>query len=95
MSRKALEMQRLFPYRYSVRGTWREGSNTEDVERYVMAGSGKGAFHRAPQEEPKAISKGGLGHHFYWTRLLSFNRLTSRFVIGLLNGYNTLRIQVK
>jgi hypothetical protein len=48
MSRKALEMEHLFPYRYSVRGTWREGSNTEDYERLVMAGSGNGAFYRAP-----------------------------------------------
>jgi len=48
MSRKALEMEHLFPYGYSVRRTWRDGSNTEDFERRVMAGSGKGAFFGAP-----------------------------------------------
>jgi hypothetical protein len=44
MSWKAFEMEHLFPYRYFVRKTWREGSNTEDFERHVMAGSGNGAF---------------------------------------------------
>jgi hypothetical protein len=48
MSRKALEKNHLLPYRYSVRGTWREGSNTEDYGRHVMAVSGSGAFYRAP-----------------------------------------------
>jgi hypothetical protein len=44
MSRKALEMEHLSPYRGSVRGTWREGSGTEDSERHELEGSGKGAF---------------------------------------------------
>jgi len=29
----------------SVRGTWREGSYTEDSERHVIESSEKGAFH--------------------------------------------------
>jgi hypothetical protein len=37
-------MEHLSPYRGSVRGTWREDSYTEDFERHVMDGSGKGAF---------------------------------------------------
>jgi hypothetical protein len=35
MSRKALEMEHLSLYGGSVRGTWREGSCTEDSERHV------------------------------------------------------------
>jgi hypothetical protein len=32
-------------YRGSMRGTWREGSHTEDFKRrHVIEGSGKGAF---------------------------------------------------
>jgi hypothetical protein len=44
MSKKALEMEHLSPFRGSVRGTWREGSYTEGSERHVMEGSGNGAF---------------------------------------------------
>jgi hypothetical protein len=44
MSRKAMEMEHLFVYTGFVRGTWREGSNTEGSERHVMEGSG----NRAP-----------------------------------------------
>jgi len=44
MSMKILEMERLYPYRGSVRGTWREGSYTEDSVRHVMEGAGNGAF---------------------------------------------------
>jgi len=40
-------MEHPSPYRGSVRGTWRGGgaSYTEDSERHVMEGCGKGAFH--------------------------------------------------
>jgi hypothetical protein len=37
-------MEHLSPHRSSIRGTWREDSYTENSERYVMDGSGKGAF---------------------------------------------------
>jgi hypothetical protein len=40
MSRKALEMEYLILYKGSVRGTWKEGSYTEDSEKLVMEGSG-------------------------------------------------------
>jgi hypothetical protein len=55
MSRKALEGEHLSLYRGSVRGTWREGSNTENSKRHVIEGSGKGAFlfTGAPLGEPK------------------------------------------
>jgi hypothetical protein len=39
MSRKALEKQHLSLYTGSVKGTWKEGSYTEDSERYVIEGS--------------------------------------------------------
>jgi hypothetical protein len=51
-----------------------------------MSGSGIGAFYRVPYGEPRAISKGGPGHHVYWTRLLFLNRIKSRVVTGLFNG---------
>jgi hypothetical protein len=35
MSTKASEMEHLSLYRGSVRGTWREGSHTEDSERQI------------------------------------------------------------
>jgi len=38
-------MEHTSPYTGSVRGTWREGSHSEDSERHVMEGSGKVAFH--------------------------------------------------
>jgi hypothetical protein len=41
---KALEREHLSLYRSSVRGTWREGSHTEDSKRHVIEGSGKDAF---------------------------------------------------
>jgi hypothetical protein len=43
-----------------VRGTWREGSHTEDSERWISKGSGKRAFPFAgtPQREPKRIKEG-------------------------------------
>jgi len=44
MSRKALEMEHLYLYRGSVRGTWREGSYTEDSDRQITEGSGNTAF---------------------------------------------------
>jgi hypothetical protein len=44
MSRKVLEMEHLSSYSGSVKGTWREGSFTEDSERHVLEGSGKGAL---------------------------------------------------
>ena len=44
MSGEALEGERLCLYRGSVRGTWREGSHTEDSERHVIEGSGKEHF---------------------------------------------------
>jgi hypothetical protein len=44
MSRKALEMEHHSPYRGYVRGTWREGSYTEDSERHVTERSGNEAL---------------------------------------------------
>jgi hypothetical protein len=44
MSGKALEGKHLSLYSGSVRGTWWEGSHTEDSKRHVIKGSGKGAF---------------------------------------------------
>jgi len=48
MSIKALEMESfslsISPYRSSVRGTWWEGSYTEDSERPVMEGTRKRVF---------------------------------------------------
>jgi hypothetical protein len=37
-------MEHLSIYRGCVRGTWREGSYTEDAKRHIMEGSGEGAF---------------------------------------------------
>jgi hypothetical protein len=45
LSRKAFEMVHLSLCRGSVRGTWREGSYTEDSMRHLMEGCGNGAFH--------------------------------------------------
>jgi hypothetical protein len=43
MSRK--DLKKVYrPYRGSVRGTWREGSYTEDSERHVLEAYGKEAF---------------------------------------------------
>jgi hypothetical protein len=42
----SLEGEHLSLYRGSVRGTWREGSLTEDLKRRVIEGSGKGEFFR-------------------------------------------------
>jgi hypothetical protein len=44
MSRKALGMEHLSPFRGSVRGTWRDSSYTEGYDRHVMEGSGNGAL---------------------------------------------------
>jgi hypothetical protein len=57
MSGKALEWEHLSLYRGCVRGTWREGSHTEDSKRHVIEGSGKGAFlfTGSPKGEPKGI----------------------------------------
>jgi hypothetical protein len=44
ISRQALEMESLSPYRGSVRGTWREGSYTEESTRHLIEGSVNGAF---------------------------------------------------
>jgi hypothetical protein len=44
MSGKALEGECPSFYRGSVRGTWREGSHTEDSKSHVIEASGKGAF---------------------------------------------------
>jgi hypothetical protein len=44
MSRKILEMEHLSLFRGSVISTWREGFYTENPERYVVEGSGTGAF---------------------------------------------------
>jgi len=40
----SLEVERLSPYRSSIRGTWREGSYAEDSWRHVMEGSGNTAL---------------------------------------------------
>jgi hypothetical protein len=42
--RKAFEMEHLSFFRGSVRGTWREGSYTEDSMGHLIEGSGNGAF---------------------------------------------------
>ena len=42
--RKALEVAYVSLYKGSVRGTWREGTYTEDSERHVLGGSGIVAF---------------------------------------------------
>jgi len=61
MPMNVLEMECFSPHRGSVRGTWREGSYTEDSVRHVREGTGNGAFlYRAPYSEPKALSKGRL-----------------------------------
>jgi hypothetical protein len=39
-----LKMKHLTLFRGSVSSTWREGSYFEDTERYVVEGSGTGAF---------------------------------------------------
>jgi len=44
MSRKALGMEHLSPFRCSLRGTWRDSSYTEGYDRHVMEGSGNGAL---------------------------------------------------
>jgi hypothetical protein len=44
MSGKDLEGEHLSLYRGSMRGTWREGSHTEDSKTHVIEGSRKGAF---------------------------------------------------
>jgi hypothetical protein len=44
MSGKVLEGQHLSLCTDSVRGTWREGSHTEDSKKHIIEGSGKGAF---------------------------------------------------
>jgi len=44
ISRKALEMKHLSPSRGSMRGTWREGSYTEDSEKKVAEGFRNRAF---------------------------------------------------
>jgi len=44
MSKNALEMEYLSPFRGSVRGTWIEYSYTEGTEGYVMEDSGNGTF---------------------------------------------------
>jgi hypothetical protein len=57
MSRKALERELLSVYTDSMRGTWREGSHTEDSVRHVSEGSENRAFllTGAPREEPEVI----------------------------------------
>jgi hypothetical protein len=92
MPRKALEIKHLSPSRGSMRGTWRKGSCNEDSERQGVEGFGNRAFLLLGSiREPKALSKGGLSQHVYWTRLLSFNRIQSWVVTYLLTTHNTLR----
>jgi hypothetical protein len=64
MLRKVLEMEHLFSYRCSVRGTCREGSNTEDSERYVMADSGNGAFIGLHKGNLRQLAKEGSANTF-------------------------------
>ena len=42
--RKALEMEQISHYKGCVRGSWKEGCNTEASERHTMEGSGKAPF---------------------------------------------------
>jgi hypothetical protein len=53
--KKALEMEHRSFYRGSTRGTWSDGSYTEDSERHLTERSGIGAFLfiGAPKREPK------------------------------------------
>jgi hypothetical protein len=44
MSMKFLEMEHLTLFRGYMSSTWKEGSYTEDSERYVVEGSGTGAL---------------------------------------------------
>ena len=44
MSRKALDMENLSPYSGFLRGTWREGSYTDDSARHETEGSGTGSL---------------------------------------------------
>ena len=44
MSRKALDMENLSPYSGFMRGTWREGSYTDDSEGHKTEGSGTGSL---------------------------------------------------
>jgi hypothetical protein len=44
MSKEALEVEHFSLYKGSIRGTWREGTYTEDSERHVLEGSSIGAF---------------------------------------------------
>ena len=56
MSRKAVEMEHLSPYRGFVRGIYREGSYTDDSDRQVTEDSGNGAFF---------YGWGGFGQYVY------------------------------
>jgi hypothetical protein len=42
---KVLEMERLSTYKRLVKGTWRQGSYTEDSVRHAVESAGNGAFH--------------------------------------------------
>jgi len=44
MSRKALGMENLSPYSGFMRGTWREGSYTDDSERLETEDPGAGSL---------------------------------------------------
>ena len=46
------------------------------------------------KENLRQLVRKGLIQYLYCTRILSFSRMYSRFVIGLLNGHNTLRIHL-
>jgi len=78
-SKSARQTQRLCLYGSSERGTWLEGS---------LLGTLKARSSQYPETEsktdfgPSPTAK---------TRLLSFNRTQSKFVIGLFIGDNTLR----
>jgi hypothetical protein len=62
MSMKVLEMEHHSPYRGYVRETWREGSFTEDSDRYVMERSGNAAFpHKG---KLRYFAKEGLANMF-------------------------------
>jgi hypothetical protein len=58
-----------------VRGIWKDSSYAEDCESYVMGALETEHFYKTPYGETTALSKRGLSHNVYWSRLLSFNRI--------------------
>jgi hypothetical protein len=73
MSGKVLEGEHLSLYKDSVRGTWREGSHTEDSKRHVIEHWKRSIsflqwLHKGNR---KVFSKGGLCQYVYWATTCS------------------------